>query len=112
MAILLVAGILVVAAGLVAIVMGIPVKEFSLGNTLILAGTVAASAGAVLIGLSMVVRELRNIVRLATPRPKAPDLAASSAAAADSARGEPSLQPSLETAPSAAQDASRADAAA
>jgi uncharacterized membrane protein YcjF (UPF0283 family) len=78
MAMLLVAGIVVVAAGVVAIVLGVPVKEFSLGNTLILAGTVAASAGAILIGLSRVVRELQNIVRLATPRPRAaPDLSTS-----------------------------------
>jgi hypothetical protein len=79
MAMLLVAGIVVIAAGLLAIVLGIPVKEFSLGNTLILAGTVAASAGAILIGLARVVRELQNIVRLATPRPRAtPELSASS----------------------------------
>src|ERR1041385_5384814 len=79
MTMLLVAGIVVIAAGRLAIVAGIPVKEFSLGNTLILAGTVAASAGAILIGLSRVVRELQNIVRLATPRPRpAPELSAAS----------------------------------
>src|SRR3954453_21002402 len=65
MAMLLVAAIVVLAAGLLAIVSGIPVKEFSLGNTLILAGSIAASAGLVLIGLALVVRELQNIVRLA-----------------------------------------------
>jgi hypothetical protein len=80
MAMLLVAGIVVIAAGLLAIVLGIPVKEFSLGNTLILAGTVAASAGLILIGLARVVRELQNIVRLATPRPRpASDLSAAPA---------------------------------
>ncbi|HEU0084337.1 MAG TPA: DUF308 domain-containing protein [Bradyrhizobium sp.] len=97
MVMLLVAGIVVLAAGIVAIVAGIPVKEFSLGNTLILAGTIGASTGVTLIGLSMVVRELQNIVRLATPRPKAAELPASSvgnqpASALD--RGEGAAPPS------------------
>ncbi|HEV7879342.1 DUF308 domain-containing protein [Bradyrhizobium sp.] len=63
MMMLMIAGIAVLAAGLLAIVFGIPVKEFSFGNTLILAGAIAACAGAILLGLSVVVREIRNIAR-------------------------------------------------
>jgi hypothetical protein len=67
MALLLVAGIGFLLAGLVAIVFGIPVKEFSFGNTLILAGAVAACTGAVMLGLAMVVRELRHIAQRLGP---------------------------------------------
>jgi hypothetical protein len=63
MIVLLVAGIGVLVAGLVAIAFGIPVKEFSLGNTLILAGVVAACSGLIMLGLAVVVRELRTVVR-------------------------------------------------
>jgi hypothetical protein len=63
MMMLMIAGIAVLAAGLLAIVSGIPVKEFSFGNTLILAGAIGACTGAILLGLSVVVRELQNIAR-------------------------------------------------
>jgi hypothetical protein len=63
MTMLLIAGIAVLAAGLLAVAFGIPVKEFSLGNTLILAGVVAACTGIIMLGLAMVVRELQNIAR-------------------------------------------------
>jgi hypothetical protein len=67
MTMLLIAGIAVLAAGLLAIVFGIPVKEFSLGNTLILAGAIAACTGIILLGLAVVVRELQNIARRLGP---------------------------------------------
>lgn len=60
---LLVAGIGLLLAGLLAIGYGIPINEFGLGNTLILAGTVAVCAGLILIGLWMAVRELKEIAR-------------------------------------------------
>jgi hypothetical protein len=63
MALLLVAGIGFLLAGLVAIGFGIPVKEFSFGNTLILAGAVGACTGAVMLSLAMVVRELKHIAQ-------------------------------------------------
>jgi hypothetical protein len=63
MLVLLIAGIGFLLAGLVGIVFGIPVKEFSFGNTLILTGAVAACTGMILLGLWMVVRELKNIAR-------------------------------------------------
>jgi hypothetical protein len=67
MTMLLIAGIAVLAAGLLAIAFGIPVKEFSLGNTLILAGAVAACTGVIVLGLAVVVRELQNIARRLGP---------------------------------------------
>ena len=67
MTMLLIAGIAVLAAGLLAVAFGIPVKEFSFGNTLILAGAVAACTGIILLGLAVVVRELQNIARRLGP---------------------------------------------
>lgn len=63
MIVLLIAGIGAIAAGVLAIWFGIPVKEFSFGNTLILAGVVGICAGLILIGLAFVVRELKAIGR-------------------------------------------------
>jgi hypothetical protein len=67
MVILVIAGIGFLLAGLLAIGFGIPVKEFSFGNTLILTGTVAACTGMILLGLWMVVRELKRIARRLSP---------------------------------------------
>src|ERR1700709_1733949 len=72
--VLLIAGIGFVLAGLLAIGFGIPVKEFSFGNTVILAGVIGVCTGAIMLGLWMTVRELKNIARrlgggiLAEPR--------------------------------------------
>ena len=60
---LLIAGIGFLLAGLSAIGFGIPIKEFSLGNTLIIAGTVAACTGMLLLGLWIAVEELKTIAR-------------------------------------------------
>lgn len=60
-AFLLSIGIIVTAIGVFTIGFGIPINEFSLGNTLIIAGTTAFAAGLVLIGLAAAVRELRRI---------------------------------------------------
>jgi hypothetical protein len=59
----LVAGLGLVLAGLLAIGFGIPVKEFSFGNTLILVGAMGVCTGAIMIALWMAVRELKNIAR-------------------------------------------------
>src|SRR6185295_5668254 len=67
MTMLLIAGIAVLAAGLLAVIFGIPVKEFSFGNTLILAGVAAVCTGVILLGLAVVVRELQNIARRLGP---------------------------------------------
>jgi hypothetical protein len=62
-AVLLIAGIGFLLAGLLAIGFGIPVKEFSFGNTLILSGAVVACTGMMMLGLWVLVRELKNIAR-------------------------------------------------
>lgn len=60
---MLVAGIGFVLAGLLAIGVGIQDKEFSFGSTLILAGVTGVCTGAIMLGLWMTVRELKNIAR-------------------------------------------------
>jgi hypothetical protein len=82
MTMLLIAGIAVLAAGLLTVAFGIPVKEFSFGNTLILAGAAAACTGVIMLGLAVVVRELQNIARRLGP---------ANAAIAGRAKGEPQL---------------------
>jgi hypothetical protein len=68
MSAMLIAGIVAIVAGLAAVAIGIPVKEFSFGNTMIFVGAMAACTGMVMIGLSVVVGELRNIARRLPPR--------------------------------------------
>jgi hypothetical protein len=63
MVVVLVAAIGLLLAGLLAILLGLPVKEFSFGNTLILVGAISICTGTVMIGLWTVVRELRDIAR-------------------------------------------------
>jgi hypothetical protein len=63
MFVMLVAGIGLVLAGLLAIGFGIPIKEFSTGNTLIIAGVIGICTGAIMLALWMTVRELKNIAR-------------------------------------------------
>jgi len=58
---MLVAGIACLLAGLLAIVFGIPINEFGLGNTLILAGAVTACTGLIILSLWVVAREVRNL---------------------------------------------------
>jgi len=65
---LLIAGILSVLAGLLAIVYGVSVQAFSLGNTMIVVGATASCTGMLLIGLWVVVGELKNIARRVVPR--------------------------------------------
>lgn len=60
---LLVAGIGLVLAGLLAIGFGVPVKEFSFGNTLILIGAMGVCSGAIMLALAIVVRELKTVAR-------------------------------------------------
>ena len=58
---MLVAGFGLVLAGLLAVGYGITINEFSTGNTLILTGVTGVCSGAIMLGLSVAVRELRNI---------------------------------------------------
>jgi hypothetical protein len=93
MFVMLVAGIGLVLAGLLAIGFGIPIKEFSTGNTLIIAGVIGVCTGAIMVALWIAVRELKNIARRlgagvaeargeATVRPVLPVAAAQDSAAA------------------------------
>jgi hypothetical protein len=91
MIVMLVVGIGCLLAGLLAIGFGIPVQEFSFGNTLILSGAVTACTGLVILGLWVVVGELKNIARRLGPGVH-PDLSLDAAAA---------LQPAATAAPRA-----------
>jgi hypothetical protein len=55
----LIAATVAVLAGLGAIALGIPVKEFSFGNTMILSGTIGVCTGLVLFGIAAALAELR-----------------------------------------------------
>jgi hypothetical protein len=63
---LLAAGFAVLLAGLIAVGFGVPVKEFSFGNTLISAGALATCTGMILIALGFILRELKAIARAIT----------------------------------------------
>jgi hypothetical protein len=67
MIVMLVAGIGCLLAGLLAIGFGIPVQEFSFGNTLILSGAVTACTGLIILALWVVVGELKNIAQRLGP---------------------------------------------
>ena len=54
-------GIVLAATGVAAIGFGIPINEFTLGTTLVLAGTTGLAGGLILIGLAAVVAELGRI---------------------------------------------------
>ena len=58
---LLIAGIAFLLAGLLGVAYGIPIKEFSFGNTVIIAGALTACTGMIMIALCVVVRELKAI---------------------------------------------------
>ena len=60
---LLIAGIVFFLAGLLGIAFGIPVKEFSFGNTEILAGVITTCAGMIMLALWIVVRELKRAMQ-------------------------------------------------
>jgi hypothetical protein len=62
-------GAIAVAAGVGMIGYGIPAREFSFGNTLIIAGTTAAVGGLVLIGVGAVVSQLRRIAETLATQP-------------------------------------------
>jgi hypothetical protein len=69
--VLLAVGLLATAGGFVAIGFGIPINAFSLGNTLIIAGTVAAGTGLIVIGLAAAIGQLRRIAEALNARPLA-----------------------------------------
>jgi hypothetical protein len=64
MAGLLIAGTVVFCAGVLTVVWGVPIRDFSFGSTLILVGSIVACTGLLMIGLSFVVREVKKLGRL------------------------------------------------
>jgi hypothetical protein len=91
MIVLLIAGIAAVLTGAAAILYGIPIKEFGFGNTMILVGSVAICTGMILVGLAMVVGELKNIGRRLASRVPAESRARASQEPALPAAGEDSF---------------------
>jgi hypothetical protein len=67
--VLMVVGFLTTALGVILIGFGIPINEFSLGNTLILAGTVTAMGGLIVLAISRAVSQLARIADLLASRP-------------------------------------------
>ncbi len=61
-------GVFAVVAGLVMIGFGIPINEFSFGNTLIGAGTTAMVGGLIIIALGVAVGQLRRIAEMLADR--------------------------------------------
>jgi hypothetical protein len=67
-------GVFAVVAGLVMIGFGIPINEFSFGNTLISAGTTASVGGLVIIAVGVAVGQLRRIAGILADPVQAPSL--------------------------------------
>jgi hypothetical protein len=91
MIVLLIAGVAAVLTGAAAILYGIPIKEFGFGNTMILIGSVAICTGMILVGLAMVVGELKNLGRRLGARAPAESRARGSQEVALPASGEDGL---------------------
>lgn len=58
---LLLVGTAMLCGGLLTVVYGISIKEFGLGSTMIISGAVVTCTGLLLMGLALVVRELKNL---------------------------------------------------
>ena len=67
--ILLILGVMVMLAGAGMLAFGIPINEFGLGNTLIIAGTAAFVGGLILIGVAEALRQLRRMAESLMARP-------------------------------------------
>jgi hypothetical protein len=65
---LFVIGAFAVMAGVAMIAFGIPINEFSFGNTLIVSGTTAATGGLIVIGLGAAVGQLHRIAEMLAVR--------------------------------------------
>lgn len=66
---LYVVGALAAIAGAAAILFGVPVKEFSFGDTLIVSGTVALIGGLIVVGLAAAVAQLQRLSEMVGARP-------------------------------------------
>lgn len=66
---LFVLGAVCALGGVVAILFGLPVKEFSFGNTLIIAGTTGVVGGLIVIALGAAIAQLQRVVDMLGARP-------------------------------------------
>jgi len=66
---LFIVGAIAVMAGAVMVGFGIPINEFSFGNTLIAAGATTFMGGLVILGLAAVVAQLQRVVEALATRP-------------------------------------------
>jgi hypothetical protein len=66
---LYVVGALAVIAGAATILFGIPVKEFSFGDTLIVSGTISLVGGVIVVGLAAAVSQLQRLAEMVGARP-------------------------------------------
>lgn len=66
---LFVVGVIVAVAGVGMVGWGIPINEFSFGNTLIVAGTTATVGGLIVIGIGATVGQLQRIAETLATRP-------------------------------------------
>jgi hypothetical protein len=105
--ILLVLGLVVAAAGIATIGFGIPINEFTLGTTLIIAGSTALTGGLILIGLSAVVTELGRLAEGLKARPAARAAVRPAEAAEPATPAAPAIvaAPPMATAPAMAAPA-------
>ena len=65
---LLVIGAIAVMVGVGMVAFGIPINEFSFGNTLIVSGTTAATGGLIVIGLGAAIGQLHRIAEMLAAR--------------------------------------------
>ena len=98
--VLMAVGLLAAAAGLLTIGFGIPINAFSLGNTLIISGTIGVGSGLIVVGLALVHGQLRRIAELL--RGRTPTEAVESVEPI--ARAKSRSQPELAPMPSALRD--------
>lgn len=102
---LLIAALGTLVAGVLAILYGISYKEFSFGNTILLAGVIGACTGLLLFGLWIAAREMRAVARrIAAPasagmrEPSLPELSVAPAKPQFPAR-PPAREPAISVAP-------------
>jgi hypothetical protein len=67
--VVLILGLLAIAAGAAATVFGLSIKEFSFGGTVLIMGTIAWVGGMVMIGIAGAIRQLRRIAEAVSRQP-------------------------------------------
>ena len=62
-------GAIIAMLGLGAVTYGIPIKEFSFGNTLIISGAIGVVGGVVILAIGAMIRQLRHVAELLAAHP-------------------------------------------